>query len=232
MAKWTGLLRQLLSQEEPSSSSRPGKETAGDKAGGLVTEQEGLEYLNKVREKLHQLVEDYSKGWLNQAQFEELYAHYQRERDAVARLITMSPASDAWRMAVTEGQSIVIRRRLAARVLGYAVYVNETEKPLRLYGEFNSLQEKWVKPLLSKIHREVTDSFVTVTFETGSEDAAYLCAVLGQYTTLLVLFTKAPARVQTQQLEDLHHHFEQANERFLARARYDNLVFPYAAAFE
>jgi hypothetical protein len=35
-------------------------------------------------------------------------------------------------------------------------------------------------------------------------------------------------------LEDLHRHFEQANDRILARPQYkaSDLVFPYAAAFE
>jgi len=181
---------------------------------------------------LHNLVEDYARGWVNQAQFEELYAHYQKEREAVARLIAFQPSSDAWRMAVTEGHSVNIRRRLAARVLGYAVFTNHNCKPLRLYGEFTSLDERWIGPLLDKVREQVEQTFVTSSFETKSEDAASLCAVLGQFTTLLALFTAEPARVQIQLLEDLHCHFEQANARMLSRQKYDNLVFPYAAAFE
>lgn len=227
MTKWTGRLRQLLSHEsetEPEASRQAPQDEE--------TEHEGWEYLNKVRAKLDNLVQDYSRGWVNQAQFEELYAHYQRERESVARLIAMQPSSDAWRMAVTEGQSISIRRKLAARVLGYAVFTNTSHTPLRVYGEFSTLSDRWIKPLLTKVQKEINQTFVTSSFETGSKEAAYLCAVLGQYATLLVLFSAEPARVQIQQLEDLHCHFEQANARLLERERYDDLVFPYAAAFE
>jgi hypothetical protein len=183
------------------------------------------------------LVEDFANGRLNRAQFDELYAHYQNERKAVEQLITARPGSDAWRMAVREGQSINIRRRLAARVVGYAVYSNHDEMPLRVYGEFASLNEKWVSPLLSRV--KSSQLFVVDRFDTGSEEPSCLCAVSGQFTTLLVLFTVEPARVQLQSLEDLHGHFEQANYRILLRstqakthASVADLVFPYAAAFE
>jgi hypothetical protein len=142
-------------------------------------------------------------------------------------------------MAVTEGQSLNIRRRLAARVLGYAVYTNKEEHPLREYGEFTSLQEKWISPLLARVHSESEQLFVVGSFTTGGEESICLCAVPGQFTTLLVLFTHEPARVQLQALEDLHCHFEQANSRLLSRSQQsgvvvnsEELVFPYAAAFE
>jgi hypothetical protein len=171
---------------------------------------------------------------VNRAQFEELYAHYQSERSAVERLMTSQPSGDAWRMAVTEGQSINIRRRLAARVLGYAVFTNADETPLRVYGEFATLDDKWVSPLLTKV--QTNNLFVVGSFDTGSDEATSLCAVSGQFSTLLVLFSTEPARIQLQSLEDLHCHFEQANYRFLSRkdaqVRINDLVFPYAAAFE
>jgi hypothetical protein len=225
MAKWTGRLRQLVEHSDLDQISQ-------SNAAEEDKSHEGWEYLERIRTKLNNLVEDYARGWVNQAQFEELYSHYQKEREAVARLIAFQPSSDAWRMAVTEGHSVSIRRRLAARVLGYAVFTHRDRKPLRLYGEFTSLDERWIGPLLDKIQKQVEQAFVTSSFETKSEDATHLCAVLGQYTTLLALFTAEPARVQIQLLEDLHCHFEQANARMLERAKYDSLVFPYAAAFE
>jgi len=227
MTKWTGRLRQLLDdQEEKPSEALEHSEATDDE------KNEGWEYLDRIRGKLSDLVQDFARGWVNHAQFEELYAHYQKEREAVEKLITMRPSSDAWRVAVTEGHSVNIRRRLAARVLGYAVYADRDQTPLRVYGEFASLDEKWISPLLSKVRSEANEPFIASSFNTGSEDAPRLCSVSGQFTTLLVLFTNEPARVQIQLLEDLHVHFEQANERALTRDKLDNLVFPYAAAFE
>jgi len=226
MTKWTGRLRQLGKGESDDSSDSSHTDTQDDAS------HEGSAYLERVREKLHTLVKDYARGWVNQSQFEELYTHYQKERDAIARLITSQPSSDAWRLAVTEGHSVNIRRRLAARVLGYAVFTNREQKPLRLFGEFTSLDERWIGPLLARVREQVRQTFVTSSFETKTRDAASLCAVLGQFTTLFVLFTTDPARVQIQLLEDLHSHFEQANGRLLSKEKWDGLVFPYAAAFE
>jgi hypothetical protein len=231
--KWTGRLRQLMSgqqQEQRSAAPRVDKTDESD--------NEGWQYINHVRAKLDKLVEDFAKGRVNRAQFEELYTHYQEERKTVERLMTSRPSSDAWRLAVTEGQSVNIRRRLAARVLGYAVYASQDEMPLRVYGEFSSLDEKWISPLLDKVR---SDKLFTVgSFDTGSEGASCLCAVSGQFTILLVLFTNEPARVQLQSLEDLHSHFERANSRILSRyaepqskpIQVQDLVFPYAAVFE
>jgi hypothetical protein len=229
MTRWTGRLRQLMSG--PKERSPVVSKVVED---GEV-DNEGWKYLNRVRDKLDKLVEDFAKGRVNRAQFEELYAHYQNERNAVERLMTSRPSTDAWRMAVTEGQSINIRRRLAARVFGYAVYLVQDETPLRVYGEFASLEDKWVSPLLAKV--KSNKLFVVGSFKTGNDEATCLCAVSGQFTTLLVLFSTEPARVQMQSLEDLHCHFEQANYRVLSRKnaqsiKIRDLVFPYAAAFE
>jgi hypothetical protein len=238
MKKWTGLLRQLMSSQQAKPLDASQDEKVGDT--GNDADKEGWQYINHVRGKLDKLVEDFAKGRVNQAQFEELYSHYQEERKVIERLMTSRPSSDAWRLAVTEGQSVNIRRRLAARVLGYAVYDNYDEMPLRVYGEFASLNEKWVAPLLEKVRSNKL--FTVGSFGTGSEGASCLCAVSGQFTTLLVLFTTEPARIQLQSLEDLHSHFEQANHRALSRynpsqnkplqVQVEDLVFPYAAVFE
>jgi hypothetical protein len=239
MRKWTGLLKQLISSQKVKSPDASRDKKQNEKVDDVDNEgSEGWEYINRVREKLDRLVEDFAKGRVNRAQFEELYSHYQEERQVVERLMTSRPSSDAWRLAVTEGQSVGIRRRLAARVLGYAVYANHDETPLRVYGEFASLNEKWVAPLLEKMR---SDKLFTVgSFDTGSEGASCLCAVSGKFTTLLALFTTEPAGIQLQSLEDLHSHFEQANHRVLERhnpsqsrpLQVDDLVFPYAAVFE
>ena len=192
------------------------------------------ERLSQIAQDCQSLLEKFGPDVVS---VEELYSHYQNERNAVERLMTSEPTSDAWRMAVTEGQSINIRRRLAARVLGYAVFMNEDETPLRVYGEFSSLDDKWISPLLARVQNK--ELFAASSFETGNDATGSLCAVSGRFATLLVLFSTEPARVQTQSLEDLHTHFEQANDRVLSRwanpdltLSVSDLVFPYAAAFE
>ena len=135
--KWTGRLSGLFGKEPAQQKHEPLPE-------GADADSEGQKYLDSIRGKLAMLAEDFAGGRVNRAQFEELYTHYQRERENVARLIVSRPLSDAWRIAVSEGESVMIRRRLAARVLGYAVYAKKDQAALRVYGEFSSLASKWV----------------------------------------------------------------------------------------
>jgi hypothetical protein len=227
--KWTARVKNLFKQQAPVVE----KKTMDD---DYSANQEGWHYSNRVRNKLTTLVEDFAQGRVNRAQFEVLYAHYQKERDAVEKLIATQPSSDAWRMAMTEGQSVVIRRRLAARVLGYAVYADQDPTPLRTYGELASLNEEQLASLLNYVDpKDKEQPFIIVNdFDMGSEEATCLCVVPGELAVLFVSFTTEPARVQIQLLKDLHQHFERANYRVLARSFYkpSDLVFPYAAAFE
>jgi len=197
---------------------------------------EGWHYSNRVRNKLTALVEDFAQGRMNRTQFKVLYDHYQKERDTVEKLIASQPSSDAWRMAMTEGQSVIIRRRLASRVLGYAVYANQDPVPLRVYGECADLNETQLSLLLDYLEREPNQEpfFIINDFDLDVEEATSLCIVPGEFSALFVLFTAEPARIQIRLLRDLHQHFEQANSKILARIYYkiSDLVFPYAAAFE
>jgi hypothetical protein len=241
LSGWTGRLGRILSGQSTVRTGQavgPPQATANDHDQRPVDE-EGRKYLRRVRDKLGKLVDDFAQGRVNRAQFEELYSHYQNERRTIEALLTASPSGGAWRDAVTEGESMSIRRRLAARVLGYAVYSNHEETPLRVYGEFTTLHERWIGPLLSRVNETTDKLFVLTSFGTEGDEMPCLCAVAGEFTTFLALFTTEPARVQVQSLEDLHAHFEQANQRvFTTSARFDkpvrpgDLVFPYAAAFE
>lgn len=228
--KWTKRVKKLFKQQQEAPAQAPSEQAPDD------SDNEGWHYSNRVRNKLTTLVEDFAQGRVNRAQFEVLYAHYQKERDAIEKLIASQPSSDAWRMAMTEGQSVIIRRRLAARVMGYAVYANQDPVPLRVYGECAELSEAQLLLLLDYLERETEDQpFIIVNdFDMGIEGATCLCIVPGEFAALFVLFTTEPARVQIQLLKDLHQHFERANHRILARSFYkvNDLVFPYAAAFE
>ena len=73
-----------------------------------------------------QCVEDFASGKINRAQFQRLYAHYEQEVSLVAQLLAESEDPDAWRQAVTEGESVLIRKRHQARSIGFAIYDNES----------------------------------------------------------------------------------------------------------
>jgi hypothetical protein len=225
-------LRRLFGQkdepqaQEPAPAPESSADAALDKARG---------YLEEVRRKMERLAEDFATGRVNTTQFQELYAHYQQERKAIEEILEQAPEAAAWRAAVAqeEGESIIIRRRHAARILGYAIYLNVNDSLLRSVGEYN-IDERVVKSMLDSFRTDGAEGVQSQMRSIETENAQRVRFVPGQHTTLAVLFSNEPARAQLEMLQDLQAHFERANQLLLNRGITDasQFVFPHAAVFE
>nr|HID12698.1 hypothetical protein [Anaerolineae bacterium] len=190
-------------------------------------------YLEQVRQKMERLAEDFAAGRVNPTQFQELYAHYQRERKAVEEALEEAPEAAAWRAAVAEGESMIIRRRHAARILGYAIYLNAGGAPIRTVGEYH-VDARLLASMLDSFRSDAEEPLERQMRSIEIEHGRWVGFVPGRYTTLMVLFSVEPARAQLDMLRDLQAHFERANQQQLARGMTDptQLVFPHAVVFE
>lgn len=162
------------------------------------------------------LAEDFAQGRLNRAQFQEIYTHYQRQRANIERAMYDMPGSDAWRGAVSTGLTSMLRERNAAQVLSYSIYDNSTSLPLASAGEFK-IDTGLLVPMLSSFRSATQEIFGGGMRSTEIEGGRWSCFVPGKYTTLFVLFSVEPARIQLTLIEDLHRDFETANASGLAR---------------
>lgn len=223
-------LRRLLGQkedatEEPNSSEHPADETAATKARA---------YLDQVRQKMERLAEDFAAGRVNTAQFQELYAHYQQERRVIEEALEEAPEAVTWRAVVTaeKGESMIIRRRHAARILGHAIYLNASATLLRSVGEYD-IDTRLVVSMLDSLRASDAEPESQMR-GIEIENARWVRFTPGQYTTLAVLFSIEPSRVQLDMLHDLQMHFERANQKLLAQGVTDptRFVFPHAAGLE
>ena len=167
---------------------------------------------------------------INRAQFQELYAHYEREIAMVSQLLAESDKPDEWRAAVTEGESVFIRKRHQARSIGFAIYDNESGMPVETLGEF-SVDSELLIPMLSSYRSATTEIFRAGMRSTEMENGQWLCFVPGRYTTLLTLFTQEPAEQQLEVLNRMHNHFEIANRDALesGTAQPGQLALPFLA---
>lgn len=190
--------------------------------------KEAAAYLDRVRAKVDQLAADFNTGTINRAQFRNLYVHYQREIRSIEGMLEAAPGSDGWKEAVTEGQSIVIRRQHIARAKGYAIFENDSGMPVSTLGRFD-LDPALLVPMLSSYRAAAKEIFGAGTRSTEIEDGRWLCFVPGEFTTMLAVFTAEPAAKQLRFLGELHGHFEQANRRRLASPPLDpgGLLFPH-----
>lgn len=231
-------LRDIISGgTQPQSSAAPAAPRQGAAApttSAPTTEGEPSplenpeEYLERVQGKINKLAEEFAAGEINRAQFQELYDHYRREQQTVKRYVAMSPDSEEWKAATTEGKSVVIRQENVAKVLGYAVYDNISGMPLNTIGEFQ-VEAELAIPMLSSYRAATKEIFGAGMQSTQIEGGQWLAYLPGEYTTLMTLFSTDPASDQLESLEELHLLFERANRTLLGNPPVDpdELVFPH-----
>ena len=185
-------------------------------------------YLARVQAKISKLADDFAGGAINREQFQKLYGHYQNEIRTINTLIASAPDSDKWKGAVTEGQSLFIRREAMAKARGYAIYKNESGMPLSTLGDFE-LDSALVVPMLSSYRAATKEIFGGGMRSTAIEGGDWLCFVPGEFTTMMALFSAEPAGQQLQFLDELHRVFEQANRNRLETSPIDAdaLIFPH-----
>jgi hypothetical protein len=207
---------------------QPGAAPAEAEAAEPSALENPQEYLERVQAKINRLAEEFATGAINQSQFQELYDHYRREQQTVKRYLEMSPDSDEWKAATTEGKSVVIRQQHVAKVLGYAVYDNESGMPLNTIGQFEVDAELAV-PMLSSYRAATKEIFGAGMRSTEIEGGRWLGYMPGEFTTLMALFSTDPASQQLESMEELHLLFERANRTLLSNQPVDpsELVFPH-----
>ncbi len=186
------------------------------------TPTEARRFLERLRAKTTQVVQDFTDGAINQRQFEAIYAHYQRQRMAVEKALIEMPGSGAWRAAAVEGHTMFLHQQHAATVLGYAIYETSTWRTLAQVGEVNL--DLSMLPALT----ERKDAAQDVHFIEG------LAVVQGRFSTLVAIFTAEPATLQLQMIQDLHRDFEMVTEMHLSSDDVEQLAHTFTSlwAFE
>jgi len=156
------------------------------------------------------LSDDFARGEINRMQFEAVYKHYQEQMRLLENVLYEEPNSKVWRGAITQGLTSRLKEQHAAQVLSYAIYENASGMPLVTVGTFN-IDTSLLVPMLSSFRSATAEMFGAGMRSTEIEGGRWLCFVPGPCTTLIVLFSIEPARLQLTLIEDLHRDFEVAN---------------------
>lgn len=209
----------------PQQTAQAAREAREEEPSPLENPEE---YLDRVQTKINRLAEEFAAGEINRAQFQELYDHYRREQQTVKRYVEMSPDSEEWKAATTEGKSVVIRHQNVAKVVGYAVYDNVSGMPLSTIGSWE-VEPELAIPMLSSYRAATKEIFGAGMRSTEIEGGQWLGYMPGEFTTLMALFSTDPASQQLEALEELHQLFERANRTLLGSPPIDpdELVFPH-----
>jgi hypothetical protein len=205
MSLWDRFVAWLNAEEPPHKRAE---------TPGTDLDPEVERHLQEVEAKLDRTVQDLADGLINRAQFENLYRHYQNQRRMLQGLI--AEGSGQMPASLTEGESMVIRQKYAAKVLAYAVYDNESSVPLYTMGNF-PVDNDLVVGFLSGFRSAAVEILGAGAAKAEAEDGKVLCYVPGQYCTLIVLYSSDPAEVDMRGLRQIHLHFETLNAGLLKR---------------
>ena len=205
-------LRRLFGAYKKTSHGRTITGEVISQASTQTSTETGKDYIENIHQKMNRLASDFAIGAINRDQFQALYSHYQSEISKVESIMVTEP--QAWERVSTQGQSMLLRKLYIARAQAYAIYDNGTGLPLGILGSFR-LDPALVIPMLSAYRSATHEIFGSSLRLTQHEDGQWLCFVSGKFTTLLAVFTNEPIPKQLQYLNDLHRHFEKANEPFL-----------------
>lgn len=182
-----------------------------------------------LQTKLQKLVDDFATGSINRLQFHSLYERYQRQISALLDLTTQPGGAATDQNSDTE-DTIALKRRLMARVLGLSVYSNANGLPIETLGNF-TVDPALLIPMLSSYRSVTAEVFQAGIRSTVMENDQHLCFVPGRLTTLVALFSNEPSTDQLATAERMHRDFERANATALAHGSVDpsTLAYPFLA---
>src|SRR5258706_3415925 len=177
-----------------------------------------MELIDALQSKMRQLVEDFASGQINRTQFHGLYDRYQRQMTQIMRFnsVTSEGSED----------TLHIKKRLTAKVLGFSIYNNQSGLPIETIGEF-VVDTALLVPMLSSYRAATREIFKAGMRSTVMENDQWLCFVPGHMTTLIALFSVEPAPIQLRTVERMHFDFEEANHAALESGEVDPSLLAY-----
>ena len=219
-------------------SSDPIKE-AREQADKAV--QQGRMFISQTRNKMKQLVDDFAEGKLNREQFHSLYERYQSQINGV-KLILAENDPTMWAQALDGDETLALRKRLLAKAMGMAIYVNKSGTLLDTLGKFKlegseiaKLMEKFSEKIAQEKRRTQDDLDSTPTIHRYSQlvlelqPHGWIFMSKGRLTTIITLFTREPTQDQRDTMIRLMRDFEIANLALLQNedVTVNDLVMPF-----
>jgi hypothetical protein len=187
-------------------------------------EAEARSYLAKYRVKINALSERFAAGKINRKQFDDLFQFYQNKILQIEKALEGNIDPAEWKKGIQEGQTILIRRKHAARLLGYGIYFKLTGDLLKIGVHSDSKAEWFFRNFF-----EYPGFSDRVSGGQSLQSGEWMAFISGKTSTTVAVFSTEPSREQLRKLKDLHEVFENANHKILAESKFETkaLVCPH-----
>lgn len=195
--------------------------------------REGKAFIQMTRQKMDQLVKEFADGKLNREQFHTLYDRYQSQISGVQAVLYETDPS-AWTDMLDGEKTFNIRKRLMAKALGMAIYNDKSGILLETLGEFS------VDPLrISQLMMQLGETEPTPAANEGEkeypqiilelENKDWIFLAKGDYTTIVITFSREPISTQLETILQIMTDFEKANATYFGQEHVtaDELAIPF-----
>lgn len=231
--------RQPVKPTMPRRPSRPAVPAKADPTPteeidrAATVEEQATQALERLRQKMAVVAEEYAQGKINRAQFHAIYQRYQEQRQITEMLLKRDPKSGAWQSVMRPGHTGFLRDYYEAKVESYAIYHLALQKPIIVTGSVQ-LPLQQVLPLLTKLRSIIRERGQAGLARRKLQDERWVVFVPGASTVSVVVFSLEPSSVQLQRIDDMQRDFERANAQALleGQIRPRELVYPHRALFE
>lgn len=197
-------------------------------------QEQAMAALERLRQKMARVAEEYAEGKLNRAQFHAIYQRYQDQRDITEAMLQRDPKTGAWHNVVQPGHTGFLRKHFEAQVVSYSIYHIPQVRLIVRTGRLQ-LPESQVQPILSRLQKLLESSEHPPRLARRKlKDDRFVILAPGYISVSIVVFSIEPAVAQIEMVQDIHRDFERANHKLLQQERFNprEMVFPHRALFE
>ncbi len=197
-------------------------------------QEQAMAALERLRQKMARVAEEYAQGKLNRAQFHAIYQRYQEQRDITEAMLQRDPKTGAWQNVVQPGFTGFLRKHFEAQVISYSIYHIAQKRLIVRTGRLQ-LPENQVLPILERLNKLLASSQQPPRLTSRKlKDDRVVVLVPGLLALSIVVYSIEPALAQLEMIQDMHRDFERANQQLLQQARFNprEMVFPHRALFE
>ncbi len=197
-------------------------------------QEQAMSALERLRQKMARVAEEYAQGKLNRAQFHAIYQRYKEQRDITEAMIQRDPKTGAWQNVVQPGLTGFLRRHFESQVISYTIYHIARQQLIVRTGRFQ-LPENQVLPILGRLQKLIVAAQQPPRLARRKlKDDRFVVLAPGMLTVSIVVFSIEPAVAQLEMIQDVHRDFERANLQLLQQERFNprEMVFPHRALFE
>lgn len=201
---------------------------------GRSSQEQSAVALDRLRQKMAAVAEEYAQGKLNRAQFFAIYQRYKEQREITERLVQRDPKTGAWQSVVQPGFTSFLREHYEAKVESYSIYHVQSGRQLVRTGLIQ-VPHQQVVPILQKLQQVVqSQGDIPGIARRRLSGDHFIVLVPGAHTLSVVICSLEPSVAQMELFEDLHRDFERANQNALVSGMLDprEMVFPHRALFE